>query len=912
MATPRSFARRRALPLLLIAAAFVLLALIPTIIALYTDWLWFREIGFERVFATELLSRAALFGVVFVAAFAFLLANLRYAQRGIVPYPLLVRLAPDAPPVDVTNTLHRLTLPVSGVLAFVIAAGSARGWLVMQRLLNRVDFGVADPIFNRDIGFYVFTLPALSALAGLFFSLVVIALLMIVPLYLLRGDLIVRPRVRLEQSAAMHLGVLLALLFATVAAQIWLVHIPELLYSTTGPLVGASYTDLYARLPALRVLAFAALIAAGFMVAGAARQKIALYAVSAGGAFIVLAALGGMLIPAAVQRFFVAPTELTREAPQLGHHLAASRAAWGLDGVSVRDLRGEARLTLDHVEENRPTIENVRLWDHEPLLQTLGQLQEIRTYYDFRSVDDNRYWINGRYRQVLLSPRELNSTLLPSRSFINEHLTYTHGMGVTLAPANQVTPEGLPVLFIQDLPPVSNVDLHVTQPRLYFGELTNNFVFINTERREFDYPAGDHNVFYEYSGRAGIRIGSIGRRAMLASRFGGITALLSGDIRGDSRVIFHRNIRERSRRALPFLRFDRDPYLIVAADGTLQWILDAYTATTRYPYSRRLGDGTSYMRNSVKVVIDAYHGDVTAYIADADDPLVRVYDRVFPGILRPLADMPDDLRAHMRYPEDLYRIQMELYTVYHMNDIETFYQREDQWAIPVLGAGERQEQFMRRMIMRLPDGDMPEFIFMTQFTPRGRDNLAAWMVARNDGDSYGELVVYRFPRQSLVFGPRQIVNRINQDTEIARQLTLWDQRGSQVIRGQLLVIPIEEALIYVMPIYLRAEGGRIPELKRVVVAYENRVVMEETLDEGLEVLFGIRPPTPLELDPFADPPAEPVEPRPPIVDAPPAVAPTPADTELLREMQEQYERARREIERLGELIRRWQARGGGT
>jgi uncharacterized protein len=895
------------LPLLLIAAAFVLLALIPSLVRLYTDWLWYVEVGYQRVFTTELLTRGLLFVAVFVLAASFLYGNLRFAQRGVVPYPLLLRLNPEAPPVDITGTLNRLTLPISAVIAFAIAAGATRGWLVLQRLLNRESFGIADPIFGRDIGYYVFTLPALSAVAGIFFSLVVIALFAIVPLYVLRGDLIVKPRVRLEQSAALHLGVLLALLFTTVALQIWLIHIPELLYSTTGPMVGASYTDLHARLPALRVLALAALGAAALMVVGAARGRIALYAVVAGGAFIILAALGGAVIPAAVQRLVVDPTELTREAPQLAHHIEASRRAWGLDRVETRSLAGDLRLTLDDLDANRATIENVRLWDRDPLLQTFGQLQEIRTYYDFVSVDDDRYWIDGRYRQVLLSPREMNSTLLPSRTFINEHLTYTHGMGVTLAPVNQVTPEGLPVLFIQDLPPVSNVDLDVTRPQIYFGERTWNHVFVNTRRPEFDYPAGDRNVFTAYEGTAGVRVGNIGRRAMLATRFGSLTTLLSQDITADSRVLYNRHIMQRARLALPFLRFDQDPYIVIAGDGTLQWILDAYTLTTRYPYSLRLGDGTSYLRNSAKVVIDAYHGTVQAYIADPDDPLIRTYSRIFPGILRPLDEMREDLRPHLRYPEDLYRVQTELYTVFHMDEAELFYQREDQWAIPLLATGDRQEPFMRRIIMRLPEEQEPEFIFMTQFTPRGRDNLAAWMVARNDGDRLGELVVYRFPRQSLVFGPRQIVNRINQDTEIARQITLWDQAGSQVIRGELLVIPIEAALMYVQPLYLRAEGGRIPELKRVIVAYQNSVVMEETLDEALEVLFGLRPPSPLEIEPgvpLETPPiAAPIAPP-----APGVPADAEAEAEMLRRMQEQYERTRQEVERLGELIRQWQRR----
>jgi uncharacterized membrane protein (UPF0182 family) len=535
----------------------------------------------------------------------------------------------------------------------------------------------------------------------------------------------------------------------------------------------------------------------------------------------------------------VAPNELVKETPQLAYHIAATRRAWGLDSVVTRDLTGEARLTERDIRANRPTIDNVRLWDRDPLLQTFGQLQEIRTYYDFVSVDDDRYMIDGQYRQVLLSPRELNSASLPTRTFINERLTFTHGMGLTLGPVNQVTEEGLPVLFIKDVPPVSSVSLRVTRPEIYFGELTDSWVFANTGQREFDYPSGDENIFASYQGSGGVRVGSFLRRLVLATYFRSLKVLLSSDITNDSRALYVRNIGQRARMALPFLIFDGDPYIVIDAGGRLRWILDAYTATSRYPYAQPLRNGVNYMRNSVKVVIDAFDGSVTAYLADPADPLVRTFAKIFPGIFQPLDSMPADLRAHLRYPEDLFRVQSDMYATYHMAEPEIFYHREDQWQKPVLSiAPERAEMFLRHMVMRLPEERQAEFILMVPFTPRGKDNLASWMVARNDGDRYGELVVYRFPKQSLVFGPTQIVNRINQDTEIARQVSLWDQGGSQVIRGNLLVIPIEESLIYVMPLYLRAQGGRIPELKRVVVAHENRVVMEETLEEGLAQLFG--------------------------------------------------------------------------
>jgi hypothetical protein len=616
------------------------------------------------------------------------------------------------------------------------------------------------------------------------------------------------------------------------------VEIPGLLYSTTGPLTGASYSDLHARLPALQVSAVAAVLAAAAIVIGGIQRRLPRYGLLALAGYLAVTVLGRGLFPLAIQKFVVAPTELTRETPYIRYHIAATRQAWGLDSVEVRELGGEAGLTLADIRANGPTIENVRLWDREPLLQTFGQLQEIRTYYDFVSVDDDRYSIDGVYRQVLLSPRELNPASLPTRTFINEHLTFTHGMGLTLGPVNQVTAEGLPVLFIKDLPPVSNVSLRVTRPQIYYGEIASEYVFVGTRQREFDHPSGEANVYAAYTGTGGIRVGNLWRRLLLSIRFGSSKILLSQDITNDSRVLYHRNILARARKALPFLRFDRDPYLVVAGDGTLQWILDAYTTSDGYPYAQPLLDGTNYMRNSVKLVIDAYNGSLTAYVSAPADPLIRTWARIFPGIFVPLDSMPADLRAHLRYPDDIYRIQTTLYTTYHMGAPEDFYHREDQWQIPQVTTADESVPFMRHIIMRLPEESKAEFIYMVPFTPRGKENLAAWMVARNDGDVYGKLLVYRLSRQSLVFGPRQIENRINQNTEIARQVSLWDQRGSRVIRGDLLVIPIEESLVYVQPLYLQAEGGRIPELKRVIVAYQNRVVMQETLEAGLAELFG--------------------------------------------------------------------------
>ncbi len=831
--------RRGRAPLVIaVAIAFLLFIVVPAASGFFADLWWFREIGYDVVFVRTVTTRLLLFLVAGAVGSAVLYLNLSIAQRGVVPEPVMVRMGEAVAPVDVAGATRRLRLPISILFGIVFGLGVSATWQVLLQWLHRTPFDVADPVFSRDIGYYVFSLPALSVALGMISTLAFVSLLATVPTYFFRGDVVVSPRrLRIEPSAGVHLAILLAVPFVVTALRLWFVDSAELLYSTTGPLVGASYTDLHATLPAIRVSAIAALAAAVVVLVGGARRMLGWYGVLAVGGYVSVAILGRGIVPAIMQKFVVAPTELTRETPYLERHIAATRRAWGIDSVQSRDLEGVPTLTLASLRANAATIENVRLWDRAPLLRTFGQLQEIRTYYDFVSVDDDRYWIDGKYRQVLLSPRELNAQSLPTRTFINEHLTFTHGMGLTMSPVNQVTTQGLPVLLIQDLPPATTGSLKVSRPQIYYGELAQDFVFVGTRQKEFDYPAGEANIYTAYAGKGGVPVGNIFRRMLLALHFGNSKVLLSGDITSESRVLYNRNIVTRIRKALPFLKLDRDPYLVVADDGTLKWIQDAYTTSSRYPYSFRSPDGVTYMRNSVKVVIDAYDGTVTAYVSAPNDPLVRTWAKVFPGIFVPIDSMAKDLRAHVRYPDDMFRAQTALYSTYHMDKPEEFYHREDQWQVPVVTRPDEAVPFMRHIIMRLPDEPEAEFIYMAPFTPRGKDNLAAWMVARNDGAEYGKLRVYKFPRQSLVFGPRQIENRINQDTEIARQVSLWDQRGSEVIRGDLLVIPIDHALLYVQPLYLQAEGGRIPELKRVLVAYENQVVMRETLELALQALF---------------------------------------------------------------------------
>jgi uncharacterized membrane protein (UPF0182 family) len=700
--------------------------------------------------------------------------------------------------------------------------------------------------------------------------------------------------------------VLVAALFVVFAVQLWVVDAAGLLFSTTGPLSGASYADAHVSLPGIHLSSLAALVAAGLVVYGTLRRKLIWFTFLAIVTYVGTGVILRGLVPWAEQKFVVAPNELAREREYLQRHIAATRRAWRLDSVTTRDLSGDVQLTMADVRANAPTIDNVRLWERDLLKQTFGQLQEIRTYYDFASVSDDRYTIDGRYRQVHLSARELNTASLPTRNFINDRLTFTHGMGVAMAPVNQVTSEGLPVLFVKDLPPVSTVSLKVMRPQIYYGELTNSYVFVGTGQKEFDYPAGEKNVYTNYTGRGGVPVGSFLRRALYAWQLGSSDIILSAYLSHGARILYRRNIMQRARAALPFLDFDAEAYLVVTDAGSLKWMIDGYTSSRTWPYSHPVDDGTNYLRNSVKVVIDAYDGTVDAYLVDGDDPIVKTYAAIFGSIFKPLSAMPADIRAHMRYPGDLFRLQTTLFATYHMEEPDAFYHREDEWQYPGVEKGTpNATPFMRHIILRLPGEPGTEFIYMTPFTPRGKDNLAAWMAARMDGANYGRLVAYRFPKQSLVYGPRQIANRINQETSISQQITLWDQKGSRVIRGELLVIPIRESLIYVQPLYLRAEGGAIPELKRVVVAHENQVAMGETLEEGLALLFGAGAgATPRPVATAAD-----------SLTAAPSAVISSAVADLLRQAQQHYDRAiaaqrvgdwatyGREIDQLGAVIK---------
>src|SRR5262245_35047563 len=830
----------------------LLLAVIPVAVVLpmganlYTNWLWFQQLGYQTVFTTTLGAKVLLGVAVGLITAALIWLNLHLALRlspqtagagrrfmiegQEIPAPDFSALAPKLAP---------FVALVVGAFAGLSGWGS---WETYLRFRHQVPFGETDPIFGRDIAFYFFTLPALDAVSEWLMLIAVVSLIGAALIYLIHGAIDLgqsRMGFGIDRGARSHLLCLFAGLFLILAFGAYLAK-PNLLFGGSGPVSGASYSDVHATMPILSARIYIAVIVAALAVASVFFRTNRL--IWAGIGLYLLTIVAGWIYPSTVQRFSVAPNELAKETPYIEYSIAATRKAFALDSVEERELSGEKTLTSQDIQKNQQTIKNIRLWDKQPLLDTFAQIQEFRTYYQFQSVDNDRYNINGELQQVMLSPRELAPEKLQNRNWINEHFIFTHGFGLTLGPVNRVTSEGQPVLYVKDIPPASSApSLKIDRPEIYFGETSSDRVYVKTNAKEFNFPAGDQNVSKNYEGEGGISIGSMWRQLLFSLRFGDMKLLLSNDLTADSRVLFDRNIRERLSQIAPYLQFDDDPYLVVH-EGRLFWIADAYTASDRYPYSQTV-DGVNYIRNSVKAVVDAYNGSVWLYIADERDPIIQTYARIYPGALKPLAEMPQGLRAHLRYPEYIFKLQSQVYSVYHMNQPPIFYNKEDLWTAASMGETDGKALTIDPYytIMKLPGERSEEFILMLPFTPKDKNNLAAWMAARSDGEHYGKLVVYRFPKQKLVYGPKQIVARSNQDPEISRQITLWDQRGSSVNRGTLMVIPIEESLIYAQPLYLRSETGRIPELRRVIVADENRIAMELTLEAGLARLFGEAP-----------------------------------------------------------------------
>lgn len=828
---------------LVIVALIVLFGLGSLISRIWTSYLWYQEVGYTNVFWTPFLGKLCVglfFAVIF---FAIFYGSLRLARR-ISPRLLPVESSEESNVFEWATKRRwtgRIVLFVSLVMAVIIGISYSSRWDEVLLFLNRMSFNYTDPLFGKDAAFFVFTLPLWSMLVNfvgvcLLFTFIATAFTYVVDRALVVNE---KNRIRLAPHVKAHLSAILALAMVAKAGD-YMIQTWELDYSTRGVTFGASYTDVHASLPVLHFLAIVSLIAAALLLVNIRYKGWRLPAIAIAVMFLTWA-IAGKAYPAIVQQYRVSPNEISAESEYIANNLEATRWAFQLDDITEVSLEASTDLTAADVNANSGTISNVRLWEPRPALSTYAQIQEIRLYYSFNDVDVDRYIIDGNYRQVLISARELDQTQLQTQSqtWVNKHLTYTHGYGFVLSPVNEAGGDGLPLLLVSNIPPTTNTDIAITRPEIYYGELGNDYVVVNTDSPEFDYPKGDTNVFVDsYTGEGGIPVGGRTRQLAFGFRFNDLKLFFSSALTSESKLMFRRTIRERVEALAPFLAYDGDPYIVARDDGTLVWIWDAYTTTARFPYSQPQGSGINYIRNSVKVVIDAYSGGVTFYQIDSDDPIANAWGKVFDGLFTPGDQMPEDLREHLRYPEDLYSVQAGALATYHMTDPQIFYNKEDVWEIPMEIYGSEEIPVVPYYeVLTLPGETEPEFALLQPFAPLSKKNMAAMLVARQDGEHYGELMVIDLPKNKLIYGPAQMEARISNDPVISSQLTLWSQAGSQVIRGNLLVVPIGESLMYFEPVYLQAEQSPIPELTRVIAAYGDEIVMEPTLSDALTKIF---------------------------------------------------------------------------
>ncbi len=872
----------------LILLAILVLIFVGAVIAVYPNWLWFQNLGFASVFWTMIVGKFGLVSAVWFFMIVIVAVNLYIAQR-------LNPAGGQRPTAEIGGfpisgtTLDNLILAAILIVSFFIASRASEQWNMLLSFFNQQPFGISDPIFNKDIGWYVFSLPFYLFIREQLLIMFLFAGLVAVIWYIkdggvqFIGEVLLAdarpsslPKVKIAEKVSNHLLVLAGIMVLLVA---WGYHLKVygLLYSTQGPAFGASYTDVHVRIPVFRALMVISLLWSLFLIYNAFRPKMKLLLIS-GGVWVAAILVLANGLPILVQQVVVKPNELAKESPFIAHNIEFTRQAYNLNNIKEVDFEINEELSAEELSGHDVTIQNIRVWDERPLLQTYRQIQAIRLYYDFNNVDVDRYMIDNTYRQVMLAARELVVNQLPpqAHTWVNRHLIYTHGYGLAMSPVNEVTSEGLPQLMIKDLPPVSDIDLAIDRPGIYYGEKTDEYVLVKTSAQEFDFPKGDKNVYTDYQGKGGVAIDSFLKRLLFAIEFQDPQILFTTYLTPESRIMFNRRIKRRVKAVAPFLAYDSDPYMVVSG-GRLYWIQDAYTISNMYPYSKRSKNhfrriGLNYIRNSVKVIMDAYDGDVSFYMVDEQDPIIRTYAQVYPDLFKPLAKMPADLKKHIRYPVDKFEIQVQTYARYHMQDIQVFYNQEDLWEPPdEIYGDDRQRMKPYYIIIKLPQEDKAEYLLMIPYTPSKKDNMIGWLAARSDFPNYGNLIVYKLPKEKLVYGPMQIEARIDQQTEISRELSLWGQRGSRVIRGNLLAIPVSNAFIYVEPIYLEAkqevrqpvaapqtqsgaksqkqqgvrparEGSTttaaLPELKRVIVSLGNRVVMEERLDKALSRVLG--------------------------------------------------------------------------
>jgi uncharacterized membrane protein (UPF0182 family) len=873
-------------PLILAALGLVLLLFLSIGVGFWTDVLWYRSVGFESVLWTRVVAVGGLFLLGTAVALVVLLGNLALAARLSPPGepgsggglgdivdrmnraaaarrgwdlgPRPVAVERDALP-DLTPAATLAIVGIAVLVALTMGGALATSWETVLLWLHRVPFApsgqpVNEPFFGKDISWFLFDLPFFRAIQSVFNSLVVASLLVAGGRYL--AGLASRG-LRVPTSVRVHLAVLAGLYLLSVAIGYQLDKY-ELVYSSRMPLhaIGVSYTDAHAQVFAYDLLTAISAFAAAFLV-GAAFTRWTWPLGLTIAAWFLASIVVGRIYPEAIQRFTVDPNPLVQEGQFLSSNIAMTRLAYGVTGWAERPYTGDAPLERAQIDEDAATFRNARLWDYRPLGDTLNQLQTIRRYYGFVDVDTDRYEIDGKLRQVMLSGRELDlAGNDKATGWLNQRIIYTHGIGAAMVPVNEVTAEGQPVLFIKNLPPVSSEGAPtIGEPRIYFGEKDNGYVIVRAQQPEFDYPQSssggtDVGITTRWTGTTGISLDSTLNRVLFALRFGDLDLLISNQVTADSEVLMHRTLDERLRLLAPFLRYDKDPYIVVGADGRLVYIQDAFTISDRFPNAQDfdphdLGDTTGlggarfdYIRNSVKIVMDAYDGTMRFYVADPSDPLIRDYAAIFPELFSPMSALPADLGPHLRYPEELFNVQARMYGSYHVTDPATFYSTNDQWTIPSATTSTQSlpsEAYY--VVMRIPGEDQPEFLLLQPMVPAGRLNMISWVAARNDAPNYGGVEVFRFPADTTILGPAQIEARIDQDPTISAQFSLWDQAGSKVIRGNLIVVPVGDALIYLQPVYLQSTSSKFPEFQRIIVASPSTVVWGRTLSESLNLLL---------------------------------------------------------------------------
>ncbi len=844
---------------IIIIFIFFIVNSFSTIIDFITDYQWFQDLGYTKSFLTRVFTQFKIGIPTFIILFGIIYFYLMYIKKS---YYKEFKINSPEKGEKGLNIAFGLASALISLFASSIFAGNL--WFNILQIINRTDFNVTDPIFNKDLSFYIFSLPLIKDIIDLVILVLLMLIILAIALYAFLFtfrksskdpyenqnvfDMDGRPvgkginnffNKEIIKNALFQIGILGSIVFVVIGIN-YIINTYELLYSPRGVAFGASYTDVNVMLWVYRIMAVVAIVSA-FIFLNGIREKSIKRAII-GPLLLITISIIGNLGSGLVQRFIVEPNEISKERKYLEYNIDFTQKAYGLNMVEEKEFPVDQDLTKEDLVENEDIINNIRINDYRPITQVYNQLQAMRLYYSFNSVDIDRYYIDGKYTQVFLAARELDQRNLQTKTWINKHLKYTHGYGIALSPVNAVTENGQPELLVKNIPPTTDVDLEIKKPEIYFGESTNDYIIVNTDEMEFDYPEGSDNKETIYDGEAGVELRGI-NRLLYAIKNKSIKILISSNVNPDSRIIMYRNINERIRKIAPFIEYDDNPYIVLNQDdGRLYWIIDGYTVSDRYPYSKPFSEeiNLNYIRNSVKVVVDAYNGTVKYYVFDERDPLIQTYKKIFPDVFLDKAEMPSGLINHVKYPTTLFNIQAQMYKTYHVNNPMVFYNEEDLWDI----ANEKYMDSVQSveptyLVFKLPEGDDVEFLLTIPYTPKTKPNMSSLLVARNDGEHYGKLFIYKFPKGKTIDGPLMIESRIDQNTDISEQLTLWSQQGSRVLRGNVIIVPIENSLLYVEPIYLQADNeNSLPEMKRVIVAFKDEMVMAKSLDEGLMKIFG--------------------------------------------------------------------------